>query len=158
MRLKPLEKDKKYIWTNHALQKMRFYRLSESRVRRILRNPERTEDGVAPDTIASMQPAGSKKLFQPASPELLRCRRRFSPILAGDKQAQGKGEIWVMWQKNKKMKIKNEKQQFKSKNHGNSKKIIIISAWRYPGISPINKPIKIPEDVLEDLRSSGLIS
>lgn len=43
-------------------------------------------------------------------------------------------EIWVMWQniiikKNPKLKI--------------------ISVWRYPGISPINQPPPIPDDVWE---------
>jgi hypothetical protein len=121
MRTQVLAKDKKYAWTNHILQKMCFYRLSESRVRRILRNPKRIEEGIAPNTVASMQPSGSKR-------KTLR-------------QAQGKEEIWVMWQK------KNE----------NNKKLILISAWRYPGTSPVGKPIKIPEDILEDLRNSGLI-
>jgi len=130
MRPQILAKDKKYIWTNHVLQKMQFYRLSESRVKRVIRSPKRIEEGIAPDTVASMQPSGNKKKAE---------------------------EIWVMWQKNKKIKIKNEKRQFKSENYGNSKKIIIISAWRYPGVSPVGKKIKIPEDILEELRNSGLI-
>lgn len=28
---------------------------------------------------------------------------------------------------------------------------VIISTWRYPGISPVGKRIKIPHDVLEEL-------
>lgn len=130
MHPKFLRKDNKYIWTNHALQKMCFYRLPESKVKRVIRNPKRIEEGIAMDTIASMQPSRSKKRAE---------------------------EIWVMWQKNEKIKTKNEKRQFKSKNYGNSKKIIIISAWRYPGISPIGKKIEIPEDILKELRNSGLI-
>ena len=46
-----------------------------------------------------------------------------------------KTEIWLMYQlvgKRKKM----------------------ISAWRYPGISPIGKPIPIPEDIIEELRKN----
>jgi len=31
------------------------------------------------------------------------------------------------------------------------KKKIMISAWRYPGISPKDKEIPIPEDILEEL-------
>lgn len=49
------------IWTQHSLAKLRQYRLSASRVLRILRYPKRKEIGVVEDTVASMQPAGSKK-------------------------------------------------------------------------------------------------
>lgn len=40
---------------------MRFYGLSESRVKRIIHTPKRIEEGIAPKTIAMMQPAGSAK-------------------------------------------------------------------------------------------------
>lgn len=43
-------------------------------------------------------------------------------------------EVWVMYQKK-----------------GNKK--VVISAWRYPGISPMGKQIPIPADILEELRS-----
>lgn len=46
-------------------------------------------------------------------------------------------EIWLMYQ------IKN-------------KKIRIISAWRYPGISP-KRELPIPEDILEELLKEGII-
>ncbi len=87
--------------------------MSESRVKRILRQPKRLEVGVAPDTAAAMQPAGSKK----------------HPY-----------EVWVMWAqvKNRKLKVKSFKKQIK-----------IISAWKYPGISPIHEPPPIPEDDLK---------
>lgn len=48
-------------WTIHAQNKMRFYNLSESRVKRVINHPERLEEGIAPQTIALMQPAGSRK-------------------------------------------------------------------------------------------------
>ena len=50
-----------FHWTNHAQNKMRFYRLSEQRVRRVLNLPKRIEEGIAPGTIAMMQRAGSVK-------------------------------------------------------------------------------------------------
>jgi len=50
----------KYIWTHHAHDKMRHYRLSESRIKRIIRYPTRTEEGVIEDGVACMQPAGGK--------------------------------------------------------------------------------------------------
>lgn len=95
----------KIIWTKHAAEKMRFYNLSENRLKRVFRNPDRKEKGIAPETLAAMQRTGSKK--RPT-------------------------EIWLMFQEA-------------------GKKIKIISAWRYPGISPVNKPIPIPEDILEEL-------
>lgn len=48
-------------WTNHSKQKMRYYRLSENRVKRVLRRPVRVEEGIAPDTLAAMQFSGTKK-------------------------------------------------------------------------------------------------
>ncbi len=49
-----------YIWTHHAHDKMRHYRLTESRIKRIIRHPTRVEEGVIEDGIACMQPAGGK--------------------------------------------------------------------------------------------------
>ena len=48
-------------------------------------------------------------------------------------------EVWTMYQKK-------------------GTKKIIISAWRYPGVSPIGKRIAIPADILEELRGEGLLS
>lgn len=45
-----------------------------------------------------------------------------------------KTEIWMMYQK-----ISNKKK--------------IITAWRYPGISPIQDKIPIPEDILEQINN-----
>lgn len=47
-------------WTHHAQAKMNFYRLSPARVRRVLNAPRRVEEGVAPKTVAMMQPASLK--------------------------------------------------------------------------------------------------
>jgi hypothetical protein len=49
-------------WTLHAQDKMRYYRLSESRVRRVLHSPKRIEEGVAPKTVAMMQPAALTRI------------------------------------------------------------------------------------------------
>lgn len=48
-------------WTKHAKAKMRYYALSEQRVRRVLKTPSRIEEGIAEGTIGLMQRAGSKK-------------------------------------------------------------------------------------------------
>ena len=49
------------VFTNHARSKMRFYGLSEARVKRVLNSPKRIEEGIAPGTIAILQSAGSAK-------------------------------------------------------------------------------------------------
>ncbi len=117
--------DPKYHWTQHVIRKMAFYGLSPDRVKRIIRNPKRVEDGVAENTIAVMQPGPNKK----------------KPT-----------EIWVMYAASK-ARIQNLKG--KIQKSGNQK--IIISAWRYPGVSPIGKQIPIPTDILEELKNEGVI-
>lgn len=52
---------KKTLWTNHAKEKMRYYRLSENRVKRILNAPKRIERGIAENTVAMMQRGGTSK-------------------------------------------------------------------------------------------------
>lgn len=105
MRFRKPQNTDKISWTKHSIEKMQFYGLSENRLKRVLRNPDRKEEGIAPETLAVMQRTGSKK----------------HPT-----------EIWIMYQIIK-------------------SKVKIISAWRYPGISPIGKKIPIPEDILEEL-------
>ena len=51
----------KYIWTNHSKMKMRHYRLTESRIKRVIRHPTRVEEGILEGAIAAMQPAEGKK-------------------------------------------------------------------------------------------------
>ena len=112
--------DEKYVWTNHSIDKMAYYRISESLVKRTVRFPKRVETGVAPNTIACMQPTGSKKRSS---------------------------EVWVMYQQ------KEQNVKLKTQNLGRK---IIISAWRYPGVSPVGKKIPIPADILEELKNEGV--
>ncbi|HOK35134.1 MAG TPA: DUF4258 domain-containing protein [Candidatus Pacearchaeota archaeon] len=100
------------IWTKHAIEKMKFYGLSEQRIKRILRNPDRIEEGIAPETIALMQKTGSKK--HPS-------------------------EIWLMYAPI-------------NKDTANKSKKIIISCWRYPGISKKGEEIPIPEELELDIK------
>ena len=51
---------KKFYWTKHAKENIRYYGLSENRVKRVFRHPQRVEEGVAENTWAAMQSAGSK--------------------------------------------------------------------------------------------------
>ncbi len=114
----------KIYWTEHAREKMRYYGLSESRVLRILRHPKRVEEGVAENTTAVMQSAGSVK----------------HPY-----------EIWMMYQK----KVKSKKAKGKSKENiflDNEQQVVIISAWKYPGVTKPGAEIPIPEEVRAELR------
>ena len=55
-------------------------------------------------------------------------------------------EVWVMYQQidqNLRSQTINSKFQIPA--------VRIISAWRYPGISPAGRPIQIPDDVLQEL-------
>lgn len=61
MFLKTPQNNEKVFWTKHSKNKMRQYRLSEKRVLRILRKPDRREEGIVPGTIAQMQITGTKK-------------------------------------------------------------------------------------------------
>ncbi len=56
-----INKPRILYWTNHVRSKMRFYGLSEQRVKNILHSPARVEEGIAPRTVAYMQVRGSKK-------------------------------------------------------------------------------------------------
>ena len=68
-----------FFWTLHSRAKMSQYQLSESRVKRVIRYPQRIEEGIAPKTIAVMQRNDTPRRQQ---------------------------EIWVMYQKiNKKLRI-----------------------------------------------------
>jgi hypothetical protein len=68
---------KKITFTRHAQAKMSFYKLSKQRVLRVLHTPKRTEEGVAPKTVAAMQPGVVK--------------------IEGQKESWSQ-EIWVMFQ------------------------------------------------------------
>ena len=107
MQFKKPKNDSKYQWTNHVFGKMMYYGISKNMIKRVIRNPDRAEEGVAPETIAVMQKTGSKK-----NPR----------------------EVWIMYAKK-------------------GLKKVIITAWRYPGVSPVREQIPIPNDILEELSS-----
>jgi len=122
--MKLLKNNEKVFWTKHVQRKMRQYQLSEKRVLRVLRKPDRKEEGIVEGTLANMQVTGTKK----------------HPT-----------EIWTMYQIFKKPLHQNKF------GTGQAKGIKIISAWRYPTISPKGKSLPIPDDVLQDLIKEGLI-
>jgi hypothetical protein len=115
-----LPRKEKIVWTTHSKEKMRYYRLSESRVLNIMRKPKRREEGIAEGTVAAMQLAGTKK----------------NPT-----------EIWMMYQ------IVNTKSKLQNQNY-KIRKTKIISAWRYPGITPIGERPILPDKVMADLKDT----
>jgi hypothetical protein len=58
---KPPQNDKKFFWTKHAQEKMRYYHLSESRIRNLFYHYHREEEGIVPGTMARMQTIGSQR-------------------------------------------------------------------------------------------------
>ena len=61
MRFNAPKDNEQIIWTRHVVAKMRQYGFSESRLKRLLNNPERREPGIAYGTVALMQTVGTKK-------------------------------------------------------------------------------------------------
>ena len=116
------------------MRKLQYYGLTPSRVLRVIRAPERVEEGVAEGTLAAMQTAGTK-----AKP----------------------WEVWVMWRCEK------SNNGGRIKNHGTepiirnslfaSAQKIIITAWRYPGVSPVRERVPIPSDILAELEREGIL-
>ncbi|MEK7541265.1 MAG: hypothetical protein AAB533_00215 [Patescibacteria group bacterium] len=54
-------REEKYVWTHHARMKLRFYRLTEARIQRIIRHPARVEESVVEGAVAVMQPSEGKR-------------------------------------------------------------------------------------------------
>ncbi len=139
---------------------MYYYGLSEQKVLGVIRNPKRIETGIAENTVAVMMPVGSIKKG-PAKPKWGR------PVFGNThsdeeiseekkKEETWNQEIWVMYQiklkaKSGKLKVKmeNSKLQKLQDKINSSKQLTIISAWRYPGVSPKNNPI--PEEIMREL-------
>lgn len=114
--------DHKYTWTYHSKGKLIQYGIGPGLVKRIIRHPERKEEGIAEQTIAVMKTKGKKNTQ----------------------------EVWVMYQiaKSGKRKVKSLESKTRNSNPG---KIIIISAWIYPGVSPKGKEIFVPDEVWDEI-------
>ena len=121
MQFKIPKNTEKYEWTQHAVHKMKQYGLTAQRILRVVKNPQRTEEGIVKNTIAVMQPTS---------------------LSTKNGKRVWTREIWAMYQV--KSKIKNQRSKIFE-----TQKIRIISAWRYPGVSPKRNPI--PDDILREL-------
>ena len=56
MQFKVPKNTEKYEWTQHAVFKMKQYGLTAQRILRVVKNPQRVEEGIVKNTIAVMQP------------------------------------------------------------------------------------------------------
>jgi len=142
---KPSKKTDKYQWTKHSLMKMQYYGLSQQRITRVIKSPQRIEEGIVEKTIAVMQPASTRGI--------------------NDKKTWT-SEIWAMYQihpvksaasrgllKAEFNRVKGQSSNLKVKNDlpNSQKQFKIISAWRYPGVSPKRDPI--PQEILDEINS-----
>ena len=128
--------DSRFRWTRHIKNKMLFYGLSESRIRAVVRNPKRVEEGIAPQTVAAMQPKASGKK---------------------------KEEIWVMYRTAKRSQTdadlnadsrrqdQENGQRMSASRLRQSAPVLMISAWRYPGVTKPGAPVPIPDDIAAEL-------
>jgi len=137
--------DANYHWTNHVMRKTVFYGLSAERIKRVIRNPERSEKGIAPDTIAVMQSAGNGRghyevwvMYAAAKPRVQSAKFKASRLYRGLAMAK-------------------PSEQNQNQNQNIVSRKIIITAWRYPGTSPVREAIPIPTNILEELREEGII-
>lgn len=158
--------DSKYEWTEHSKFKMAYYGLSAQRVLRVIRSPYRIEMGIVENTIAVMQPGGNiKKGLAKSKWGKSSFSKEKGEVSADEKSWSS--EIWVMYQlRDKKEKrdnniddkeIGNQKdivdfdaawEKLESKLNLN-KKIRVISAWRYPGVTDKNDPI--PAEIMREI-------
>ncbi|MDO8443607.1 MAG: hypothetical protein Q7S78_01290 [Candidatus Azambacteria bacterium] len=53
----------KYQWTKHSIYKMRYYGLSQQRIKRIIRHPARIEEAIVSNMIAVMCPDKNKEIW-----------------------------------------------------------------------------------------------
>ncbi len=135
---KPPHEDSTYSWTFHVAEKMRHYGISEGRIRRIIRYPQRTEEGIAENTIAVMAPAGTKR-YQEVWVMYKLTKSKIPARNATHSVAGGKSPAFA------KASAGRQKSKLAAKP-----KIKVITAWRYPGESPARDPV--PAEVIREVR------
>mgnify|MGYP001570257464 CR=1 FL=1 len=121
--------DKNFRWTQHIKDKMLFYGLSEQKLKTVLKNPKRKEEGVAEGTLAVMMRNDTPKRKQ---------------------------EIWLMYalggSGGSKFGVQSSKHSDKSNASNSSNAKVMISAWRYPGQSKPGKQLPISDELLEEIK------
>ena len=144
-------------WTSHADYKMKYYKLSKQKVSGVIRRPDRIEKGIAGgNTVAVMQAVSPKvkegkkvwnqeiwTLYKEVTSE----KKDANPQLQNNQNRQ---KVQVSVDKNnvsdRIAKLQNALLTIRN--------IRVISAWRYPGMSPKNKPL--PDDILLEIEEMSL--
>jgi hypothetical protein len=149
----PLSSD--YIWTKHAQAKMAYYRISPARVKRVIKSCLRVEEGIAPDTVAFMQPVSYK------TKNGVRSWSQEYWVMAVTQGVNKQPTTINLQQKNKAEKIggKLKASEAKSSSERSSttgvagSKLKIISTWRYPGKTKPGQslPMEIKDEINEAL-------
>ena len=104
MQFKVPKNTEKYEWTQHAVFKMKQYGLTAQRILRVVKNPQRTEEGIVKNTIAVMQPAS---------------------LRTKDGKRVWSQEIWAMYQINARGAISKSQIQFPIKSQIQNRKFAL---------------------------------
>jgi uncharacterized protein YcbK (DUF882 family) len=163
-------------WTSHAEYKMKFYRLSKQKVSGVIRRPDRIEKGIAGgNTVAVMQAVSPKvkdgkrfwnqeiwTLYKEIALEKsddtnkdgFEVRKQFAPSPKAMKSAFASSQI-IKNDNTKNMQNEIVERIARLQNELLSvRNLRVISAWRYPGMSPKNKPL--PDDILLEIEEMTL--
>jgi len=122
-----------YKWTHHAKEKMKYYGLSETRVRLVLKKPLRIEENFIEGVLLAMQPQSTR-------------------VNKKTKEKKWSSEIWVMYKEIDSDVVLNLDVPKKFENlFKKQKQLLIVSAWKYPGVTHSNKdlPIEIENEIYE---------
>lgn len=140
---------------------MRHYRLTESRIKRIIRYPARVEEAVVEGAIACMQPAGGKQYSEIWTIYIIVhsvggiLRKHARPVQRRDSLSVRSS---TRLRRGHAGRANDGFREHAASNFAplvsgkeKEKKIKVITAWRYPGKSPKRNPI--PAEILREVQS-----
>jgi hypothetical protein len=151
-----------YLWTQHSQWKMKQYGLSQQRLKRVIRKPDRIEKSIVPGMIASMQIGGTSKHRQEIwimyqlvqnqkNGENVENFKKSSKEEAIDIKKQPFSSFEKTLSPVQKFREERRKEFFDRYGQTEGKTFRIISAWKYPGKSSARDPI--PREILDELLS-----
>ena len=105
-----------YLWTSHSKRKLFQYGLTPNGVKRIIKNPDRKEEGIAEKTVAVMKDKSTKSMQKEvwAMYQMIKGKKRIISTWIYPGKTEPGAEIYVpdeVWEEitknNKKLKMKN---------------------------------------------------